>query len=127
MQKYKEKNMEILIKQIGETTDNGVKTVGYILQEMCRISSVAKALILQDLEHQDMSIEKCYKSIYEYAKKHKNSNCFSSAVFGIDTENEIIKIIIDFYKIPEEWFSKVTPSIASAPKQSSKKNLLDFL
>ena len=94
--------------------------------EISKISKDAAELIEQDLEIPEMSLEKCFNSIYEYAKKNKKGNAFSCAVFKIDAENEIIKIILDFYKIPTEWIvvdDKPKAKTATEPK----KNLLDLI
>ena len=115
--------MKLLKEQIRLSEKDGAKTVGYILLEISKISKDAAELIEQDLEIHEMSLEKCFNSIYEYAKKNKKGNAFSCAVFKIDAENEIIKIILDFYKIPTEWISEPKAKTATEPK----KNLLDLI
>lgn len=123
-------NMNLLLEQIEKTKDHGTKTVRYILKEICKTSKQAEELILQDLTVPAMSLEKCFSAIYEYARKNKTEKCFSCAVFGIDSENEVIKIILDFYKIPNEWINANLSDKTieqPIPQSNAKVSLLDLM
>lgn len=92
--------MNILEQQINDSEDQNVKMVGAVLKEICKLSADHEEIILQDLEVEEMSLEKCFQAIYNHAKENQTNGCFAAPVFGIDMDNPIIKIIFDFYKLP---------------------------
>lgn len=60
----------------------------------------AADLIAADLENADMSLGAAYKVLEDYARKHAKRYCFACPVAGVDPENEVIRCIADFYKVP---------------------------
>lgn len=117
--------MEILEKAI-ERAGNCARTIGEILREVGRISPQAAQLIEEDLANPEMSLGKCADALKRHAQKHQKNSCWSCAVFGVDPENEAVKVILDFYKIPGEW---LTGSAAPEPAKPAggKIDLLDLL
>lgn len=77
--------------------------VGKILAEICRTNAKARELVEQDLENKDMSLEKCFTAIKEYARKHQTGGCWACPVTEVTPENEAVKVILDFYHVPEDW------------------------
>lgn len=102
--------MENLTKQISAAKAQHVKAIGEILREIGRLCPKAGELIEQDLENPEMSLERCGKALYDYASKNRSGNSFACAVFGIDLENAVIRLILDFYKIPPEWLTDSEPA-----------------
>ncbi len=117
--------MDILEKTM-ETANDCARTIGEILREIGRISPQATQLIEEDLANPEMSLDKCADALTEYARKHQKISCWSCAVFGIDPKNEAVKVILDFYKIPDDW---LTGGAAPEPAKASggKIDLLDLL
>lgn len=117
--------IELIRKQMnGKPCGSLENGVGGILIEICKKSIKAEELLAQDLSASKTSLTDCGKAIYKYAEKHKDGKCFGCAIFEINPENPIIKVILDFYKIPTEWLSNA----ASEPKATPKvRNLLDFI
>lgn len=97
--------MKKLEAQIAGAEDPGVKAVGILLREICRMSPQAAELVGQDLENKGMSIQECYGFLFAYAKKHKTKCCWACPVVGIDPGNEVVKVILEFYHIPAEWLA----------------------
>lgn len=77
--------------------------VGKILDEICRKSEKAWELIEQDLENKDMSFEKCFEALKKHARKHQTGGCWACPVTEVTPENEAVKVILDFYHVPEDW------------------------
>ena len=102
--------MENLSKQISAAKAQHVRTIGEILREIGRLCPKAGELVEQDLENPEMSLERCGKALYDYASKNRTGNSFACAVFGIDPENAVIRLILDFYKIPPEWLANNEPT-----------------
>lgn len=98
--------MENLKNQIDNEKNLAVKSVGLILQEICNKNHKIAKLIEQDLQNESMSIKKCFDNLHSYAKTHQSNGCWACPVFDITPDNEVIKVIIDFYKIPVEWLEE---------------------
>ena len=105
--------MDELNKQINAAKAQYVKALGEVLREIGRMSEQARTLIEQDLANQEMSLNKCGEALYEYAKKHKSGSSWACGVFGIDPDNEVVRFLLDFYKIPHEW---IKSGAAEAPE-----------
>lgn len=117
--------IEMIHKQMdGKPSGSLENSIGGILIEICKKSLKAEELLAQDLTVAELSLTACGKAIYKYAEKHHKGNSWSCPVFELSIENPVIKVILDFYKIPPEWLG----APASAPKATPKvRNLLDFI
>ena len=109
----------------------GARTVGELLREVGRLSPQAAQLIEEDLANPEMSLEKCFDALHAYARKHQSGGFWGCAVFRVDPENEAVKVILDFYKIPPEWLSSAAaepvPKATPASGIGGKIDLLDLL
>ena len=114
-----------LLKEKTENAKGAARTIGEMLMEIGRMSSRAAELVEQDLGNPEMSLEKCADALKEHARKHQSGGCWSCAVFRIDPENEAVKVILDFYKIPVECLTGAAPEPAKA--SGGKIDLLDLL
>ena len=79
--------------------------VGKILEEICKNCAKARELIEQDLENKDMSFEKCFEALKKYAQEHQTGGCWACPVTEITPDNEAVKVILEFYKVPLEWIT----------------------
>ena len=77
--------------------------VGGILRELCRMSDRVCELVEQDLDNPEMDLEICFEALKEHARKHQTGGCWACPVFEITPENEAVKVILDFYHVPEDW------------------------
>jgi len=120
--------MKKLEEQIAGADDSGVKAVGILLREICRMSPQAAELVGQDLENKGMSIQECYGFLFAYAKKHKTKCCWACPVVGIDPGNEVVKVILEFYHIPAEWLATPVHTKSQALGRAAESfDLLDLL
>jgi hypothetical protein len=87
----------------------GAKAIGLLLQELAAIDKRILPMVEQDLENENMSLAKCYGALRDYAEKHKQGNSWACPVVGVDPDNEVIKIVMEFYKIPAEWIKPIPP------------------
>ena len=77
--------------------------VGKILEEICKNCAKARELIEQDLDNPEMGLEMCFGTLKEYARKHQTGGCWACPVTEVTPENEAVKVILDFYHVPEDW------------------------
>lgn len=122
-----------LCDAIAKAKNNNERTVGGILSVIAGCSEEAREVIEQDLDNKEMSLGACFRAIEDYARKHKTGSCFACAVFGVEPENEIVKVICDFYKIPDGWNSTPNASPAAMPfrrgegRKRARANLMELI
>ena len=119
--------MTELLKQINAAKAQHVKALGEVLREIGKVSEQARTLIEQDLDNPEMSLERCGKALYDYASKNRSGNSFACAVFGIDPENAVIRLILDFYKIPPEWLMGSEPAEPKRAEQGAPAVQIDLM
>lgn len=102
--------------------------VGKILEEICRKSAKVRELVEQDLENKDMSLEKCFAALKEHARKNQKGGCWACPVTEITPDNEAVKVILDFYKVPLEWLGGAASAAEShAPRHDAEEQDFDLL
>lgn len=111
-----------------ENAKGGPRAIGELLREIAKLNPQAEQLIEEDLANPEMNLDKCYTALKEYARKHQSGGFWGCAVFGIDPENEALKVVLDFYKIPPEWLRSESPEPEPAAVPAGGKiDLLDLL
>ena len=80
--------------------EGAVQAVGGVALLIAEHVPGAADIIAADLENADMSLGAAYKVLEDYARKHAKRYCFACPVAGVDPENEVIRCIADFYKVP---------------------------
>ncbi len=80
--------------------EGAVQAVGGVALLIAEHVPGAADIIAADLENADMGLDKAYKALEDYARKHAKKYCFACPVVGFDPENEVIRCIADFYKVP---------------------------
>ena len=98
--------------------------IGELLREIGRISPQAGKVIEEDLKNPEMSAVKCAEALRAHAKKNQKNGFWGCACFGVDPENEVVKFVLDFYKVPAEWVSKEEPATKPA---AGKVNLMELI
>lgn len=80
--------------------EGAVQAVGGVALLIAEHVPGAADIIAADLENANMSLGAAYKALEDYARKHAKRYCFACPVVGFDPENEVIRCIADFYKVP---------------------------
>ncbi len=114
----KEKAIAMIREQMEAAgQENPVYAVGEALLELAQDEHTAE-LIAQDLANPDMSLKKCYESLYAYARENKTGNSFCIG------PKLALKLISEFYGIqsPEEPMKQAEP-----PEQPKIIDLFDIL
>lgn len=108
-----------LKKQLEAAGAPHVRGIGEILLYLGQQNEQIAELIEQDLANREMSIEACGETLYDYAKKHQKGGSWACAVFGMNPDNPVIKLILDFYKIPSAWVEGVRTECGDAAGDAS--------
>ena len=88
---------------IAAAKTDGERAIGAILSVIGGCSAEARGIIEQDLEQKDMGMDKCFAALREHARKHQKGGCWACPVVEVTPENEAVKVICEFYKIPNDW------------------------
>lgn len=119
--------MTRLKEQIRAAKASHVYAIGQILLEIGRRSEAAAQMIEQDLENEAMSLEACGKALYDYAKKNQKGGSWACAVFGLEPQNPVIQIVLDFYKIPSAWVFEQQPDAAPVTAPAHPEGVIDLM
>lgn len=89
----------------------------------------AAYIIAADLENADMSLGAAYKALEDYARKHAKGYCFACPVAGFNPENEVIRCIADFYKVPLDGTAagSKTQALGQEKQQADELDLMSLL
>ena len=109
---------------IAAAKTDGERAIGAILSVIGGCSAEAREIIEQDLEQKDMGLEKCFAALREHARKHQKGGCWACPVVEVTPGNEAVKVICEFYKIPNDWErspSSVSPAASHLPPGEGRK------
>lgn len=113
---------------IAAAKTDGERAIGAILSVIGGCSAEVREIIEQDLEQKDMGLDKCFAALREHARKHQKGGCWACPVVEVTPGNEAVKVICEFYKIPNDWgrsqSAGTTPQSAAPtapPAQGSRK------
>lgn len=106
-----------------------VQAVGGVALLIAEYVPGAADLIAADLENADMSLGAAYKVLEDYARKHAEKYCFACPVVGFDPENEVIRCIADFYKVPLDGTAAEpeTQTLGQETQQADELDLMSLL
>lgn len=116
-----------LKKQIQAASASHVQEIGEILLYLGQQNEQIAELIEQDLANREMSIEACGDALYAYAKKHQKGGSWACAVLGMNPENPVIKLILDFYKIPSAWVADAAGDAPAAQEEAPRDEVIDLM
>lgn len=108
-----------LKKQMKAASAPHVRGIGEILLYLGQQNEQIAELIEQDLANREMSIKACGKALHDYAQKHQKGGSWTCAVFGMNPENPVIKLVLDFYKVPSAWVEGVQTECPDAAEDTS--------
>ena len=120
---------------IAKAKDNNERAIGGILSVIAGCSDEAREIIEQDLDNKQMSLGACFNALKAHARKNAQGGCWACPVLQVTPENEAVKVICDFYKIPDNWHehgpSSVSPPASHLPPREGRKrarvDLMDLL
>lgn len=115
------------IREAVEAARDNARQIGEVVLMIAEADRHAAEVIAADLDNPEMSFDKCFGALYEYAKKHQKNNSWSCGGYDIDLDNPAIKVICDFYKIPAEAFGAETQTLGQEKQQANELDLMSLL
>lgn len=109
--------------------EGAVQAVGGVALLIAENVPGAADIIAADLENANMSLGAAYKALEDYARKHAEKYCFACPVVGFDPENEVIRCIADFYKVPLDGTAAEpeTQTLGQKKQQADELDLMSLL
>lgn len=109
--------------------EGAVQAVGGVALLIAEYVPGAADIIAADLENANMSLGTAYKALEDYARKHAKGYCFTCPVVGFDPENEVIRCIADFYKVPLDGTAAEleTQALGQETQQADELDLMSLL
>ena len=117
----------VKIRKAVEAAKGNARQMGEVVLMIAEADRHAAEVIAADLDNPEMSFDKCFGALYEYAKKHQKNNSWSCGGYDIDLDNPIIKVICDFYKIPAEVFGAETQTLGTENQDAQQADELDLM
>ena len=88
------------IKKAMEAADWQAKSIGGVCLQICEHVPGAADIIAADLDNPAMGLDKCFGALKKYASEHQKDGFWGCGCAYWDTENPVIKVVAEFYKIP---------------------------
>lgn len=123
------------IKAAVDAAKGNARQMGEVVLMIAQADEHAAAVIAADLDNPEMSLQKCFDALYEYAKKHQKNNSWCCVCNRFEPDNPVIQVVAEFYKISldsqaigstEQTGENGAPRSAH-PTESGDLDLMDLL
>lgn len=99
------------IRAAMEAADWQARSIGGVCLQICEHVPGAAEIIAADLDNPDMSLERCFGALKDYAREHQKGGYWGCGCAYWDVENPVIRVVADFYKIPLDGAEQETQAI----------------
>lgn len=87
------------IRKAVEAAKGNARQIGEVALMIAEADRHAAEVIAADLDNPEMSFDKCFGALYEYAKKHQKNNSWCCVCNRFEPDNPVIQIVAEFYKV----------------------------
>lgn len=87
------------IKAAVDAAKGNARQMGEVVLMIAQADEHAAEVIAADLDNPEMSFDKCFSALYEYAKKNQKNNSWCCVCNRYDPDNPVIQVVAEFYKI----------------------------
>ena len=88
------------IKAAVDAAEGNARQMGEVVLMIAQENPHAAEVIAADLDNPEMSFDKCFSTLYEYAKKHQKNYSWCCVCNRFEPDNPVIQVVADFYKVP---------------------------
>lgn len=114
-----------------KSAKDGAQAVGLLLVEVCKAVPQAREVIEADLDAKSMNLDAAFDALKAHARKHQKNGFWGCPVVGADPDNEVVRVLLDFYKIPAEWIGGAgdakPQALGGAPRAQAAAAPIDLL
>lgn len=86
------------IRKAVEAADGNARQIGEVVLMIAKADGHAAEVIAADLDNPEMSFDKCFGALYEYAKKHQKNNSWCCVCNRFEPDDPVIQVVAEFYK-----------------------------
>ena len=119
------------IKAAVDAAEGNARQMGEVVLMIAQADVHAAEVIAADLDNPEMSFDKCFSALYEYAKKHQKNYSWCCMCNRFDPENPVIQVVADFYKVPLDGVQPAAetkePETQALTAEPEELDLMDLL
>lgn len=114
------------IKAAVDAAKDNARQMGEVVLMIAEHDAHAAEVIAAGLDNPEMSFDKCFGALYEYAKKHQKNNSWCCVCNRFEPDNPVIQVVAEFYKVnlgeaPE------TQTLGQEKQQADELDLMSLL
>lgn len=87
------------IREAVQAAEGNARQMGEVVLMIAQADEHAAEVIAADLDNPEMSFDKCFSALYEYAKKHQKNYSWCCVCNRFEPDNPVIQVAADFYKV----------------------------
>lgn len=119
------------IKAAVDAAKGNARQMGEVVLMIARADEHAAEVIAADLDNPEMSLQKCFDALYEYAKKHQKNNSWCCVCNRFEPDNPVIQVVAEFYKVPLDGVQPAAetkePETQALTAEPEELDLMDLL
>lgn len=104
------------IREAVQAAEGNARQMGEVVLMIAEHDAHAAEVIAADLDNPEMSFDKCFSALYEYAKKHQKNYSWCCVCNRFDPENPVIQVVADFYKVPLDGVQPAAEPMETEPQ-----------
>ena len=104
------------IREAVHAAEGNARQMGEVVLMIAQADKHAAEVIAADLDNPEMSFDKCFSALYEYAKKHQKNYSWCCVCNRFDPENPVIQVVADFYKVPLDGVQPAAEPMETEPQ-----------
>ena len=89
----------VKIRKAVEAAEGNARQIGEVVLMIAEADRHAAEVIAADLDNPEMSFDKCFAALYEYAKKHQKNNSWCCVCNSYEPDDPVIQFVAEFYKV----------------------------
>lgn len=119
------------IREAVQAAEGNARQMGEVVLMIAQADEHAAEVIAADLDNPEMSFDKCFSALYEYAKKHQKNYSWCCVCNRFEPDNPVIQVVADFYKVPLDGVQPAAepmePDTQALTAEPEELDLMDLL
>lgn len=119
------------IREAVQAAEGNARQMGEVVLMIVQADEHAAEVIAADLDNPEMSFDKCFSALYEYAKKNQKNNSWCCVCNRFEPDNPVIQVVADFYKVPLDGVQPAAetkePETQALTAEPEELDLMDLL